>query len=231
MENFINSNNIWSTFGIADISFLWFIRIIFIICFLLINLYLIYTTCSGIDSSSNMIDKYKGKLQPVVVVPETVKQPVEGSTDGGSKTQGQCDGQSKKIEIKWWKNLSKIIINKLNKPRKIKYMFIMPFLIKILNDNSSSNTDPMLSFHISMFALSTICLLSLINIIIYYILNHVINTDVIKKKHHILNKIITRYEKTTKIFVVMEIILCILILLFIIILNMILSGVLLTKPD
>lgn len=37
------------------------------------------------------------------------------------------------------KNLNKTIINKLNKPRKVKYMFILPFLSKILNKNKNNN--------------------------------------------------------------------------------------------
>ena len=108
---------------------------------------------------------------------------------------------------------SKLFLNKSN----YKYNFLFAFLLDSLNIQLPDEVSPLVKFASGIFVLALVCLSSFINISGYILSIYLINKYDIESKFPRFKKVIRYYEKSNKVLIIIEGILCILILLAIVI--------------
>nr|YP_010146930.1 hypothetical protein K4014_mgp37 [Cyclocybe aegerita]QQP21439.1 hypothetical protein [Cyclocybe aegerita] len=127
----------------------------------------------------------------------------------GCKPEGWKQKISRLFPIK----NSKIVLN-------FKSAFIFPFILKIINpENVTNNPEPIVVYAFSMFVLSLIVLLCIINVMGYVLSLYLISKYDIESKYPKLKKILIYFTKSTEITIIIEGIIAINFLLAIIIIN------------
>jgi hypothetical protein len=102
---------------------------------------------------------------------------------------------------------------------KYKEAYILPFLFAKFNPNVTAEAEPFISYSFSMFILSLLVLFCFFNIIGYIISIYLIDKYDIETKFPYFKRYIKFYSSTSKILLVLEIIIAFVFLIFIVILN------------
>lgn len=108
--------------------------------------------------------------------------------------------------------------------KKEKYGIILPYILNYLDLNIDSEAEFIIQYATFVALLSLICLFSILNIILYISINYYLNISKIKTKltnYPKLIKIIKYYQKTSIIFIIVDLFVVIMFLIAMIIFSII----------
>ena len=135
----------------------------------------------------------------------------------------------------WDSNLTRIDIpdvesNNINNNNNNNYnnynnAFILPFILNYFNISIPDESTPFMNYAYGVFILSLICFVCFINVVGYMCSLLIINKYNLSEKYPKFKKLINYYSKSSLIFVIIEIIFCIVILLSLIVSSLLILGV------
>lgn len=113
--------------------------------------------------------------------------------------------------------------------QEFKSSFLLPFILNTLGKEMPEDAEVMVSYSFKMFIMSLIALSCFVNLVGYFSSLYLIHSYDIVNKYPRLSIIIKLYEKSTLLFIVVEILLCFAILIFMVVINLYIAGLLVYK--